>query len=267
MNIGKNITKDKKYKNNNSVNSYGIIIFRIKDNIPNILMINRKDSLCYIDFLRGRYSIHNIKYIQILIDKFSISEKEKVLNTNFDKLWKDLWNIEEINNKFKKEYITGKYKFDILNEGIKTEYGITKLSDLIKKSTKKYLDPEWEFPKGRKEKYETNKQCAIREFREETGILNNEYILFSNVRPLTENYVGENKVKYVHIYYLALINDNDKELKVDHDNKHQSLEISDLQWLSHEESLNKIRDYHKTRKNVINTIFNFIKNINQYKII
>jgi 8-oxo-dGTP pyrophosphatase MutT (NUDIX family) len=33
-----------------------------------------------------------------------------------------------------------------------------------------YEHPEWEFPKGRKNKDESDIECALREFEEETGI-------------------------------------------------------------------------------------------------
>ena len=35
--------------------SYGVILFKIENEKKKILMINRKDSLCYIDFIRGKY--------------------------------------------------------------------------------------------------------------------------------------------------------------------------------------------------------------------
>ena len=42
--------------------SCGNIIFRLDKDEPEILMIQRKDSLCYIEFLRGKYDIYNINY-------------------------------------------------------------------------------------------------------------------------------------------------------------------------------------------------------------
>ena len=74
--------------------SYGIIIFKTENKISKLLLINRKDSLCYIDFIRGKYDIDNIKYIQILIDKFSNTEKENIILYDFETLWKKLWLIE-----------------------------------------------------------------------------------------------------------------------------------------------------------------------------
>jgi len=41
------------------ITSFGIIVFRIKNDIPQYLMIRRKDTLGYIDFMRGKYSAYN----------------------------------------------------------------------------------------------------------------------------------------------------------------------------------------------------------------
>ena len=36
------------------ITSFGIIVFRIKEDTPQYLMIRRKDTLGYIDFMRGK---------------------------------------------------------------------------------------------------------------------------------------------------------------------------------------------------------------------
>ena len=61
----------------NPIMSFGHILFRRDNN--KILMIQRKDSLCYIEFLRGKYDIFNINYIQILINKFTNEEKGNLI--------------------------------------------------------------------------------------------------------------------------------------------------------------------------------------------
>ena len=38
----------------------------------NILLICRKDSLGYIDFLRGKYPLYDQKYIQALVDEMTL---------------------------------------------------------------------------------------------------------------------------------------------------------------------------------------------------
>lgn len=253
----------------NTVTSYGIILYKMIDRKPNILMINRKDSLCYIDFLRGKYNPYNINYVQILINKFSNHEKNKILTKSFKTLWSELWLINnEEDIKFNNDYYTGETKFNIIKEGFIKDGMEINLKNLVDKSNTNYEYSEWEFPKGRKLKTETNKKCAIREFTEETGINRDQYKLFYNLRPFIESYIGENKVKYVHVYYIGvLINDFIPEIDIN--NKDQCLEISDIRLFNYKDSLNILRDYHKSREKIINNIFELINNLNNknYEII
>ena len=46
------------------ITSYGIILFRKSESGLQYLMIRRKDSFGYIDFIRGKYSPYNINQIQ-----------------------------------------------------------------------------------------------------------------------------------------------------------------------------------------------------------
>ena len=258
------------YKNcKNPVSSYGVILFKYIDEEPHILMINRKDSLCYIDLLRGKYNLNDISYIQLLINKCSIPEKDKIIKKDFDTLWKELWLLDDIKDtKFNNDYKKGKHKFDTLTEGIhdcKTDKNIN-FQSLIENSTTSYKTPEWEFPKGRRNNNETNKDCAIRECQEETNYTIEDYDLFINMMPLSENYTGENRVKYRHIYYIAKII-SDRDALLDKNNHNQSLEISDIRWLNYEQSLGLIRNYHKTREDVIHKMFSFLKNIDDYILI
>jgi len=249
----------------NPVTSYGIILYKKVNDKYKILMINRKDSLCYIDFLRGKYSINNYKYIQVLIDKCSLDEKNKLLTKNFDELWKDLWLIDHIDKKFMNDYKRGKDKFNKLKIGIP---GNINFEELIHRSSTDFKFPEWEFPKGRRNNtLETNKNCAIREFGEETGYIFEDYKLIINIIPFVENYLGENKIRYRHIYYIGYLNNYDKILKIDKNKLDQYLEVSDIQWLTKEECLSNIRYYHKTREKIINKIFNLLENFEDYNII
>ena len=54
--------------------SCGNLIFRKDGEIPKILMVQRKDSLCYIEFIRGKYDIQDYKYIISLFNKCSFKE-------------------------------------------------------------------------------------------------------------------------------------------------------------------------------------------------
>ena len=50
------------------ITSLGIIAVRNINNTNEYLMIRRKDSLGYVDFMRGRYNILDNVYIQNIID-------------------------------------------------------------------------------------------------------------------------------------------------------------------------------------------------------
>jgi 8-oxo-dGTP pyrophosphatase MutT (NUDIX family) len=76
--------------------SYGIIVFRenpVKNNTREYLLIRRKDTLGFVDFMRGKYSIYNKEYILNMIKQMTNSEKHRLLNDSFSKLWEDLWGM------------------------------------------------------------------------------------------------------------------------------------------------------------------------------
>ena len=66
--------------------SYGIILFNDK---KEIVMIEKHDSISYIEFIRGKYNTDNQEYIQLLIDRMSLLEKDKIQKYTFKQLWND----------------------------------------------------------------------------------------------------------------------------------------------------------------------------------
>ena len=57
------------------ITSYGIILFRPSSSGLQFLMIRRKDSYGYIDFIRGKYTNQNVLQIRKMFDQMSIDEK------------------------------------------------------------------------------------------------------------------------------------------------------------------------------------------------
>ena len=74
------------------ITSYGIIVFRSSSVGAQFLMIRRKDSFGYIDFIRGKYSPYNIYQLQNIINEMSILEKQRILIEPYEKLWKTAIN-------------------------------------------------------------------------------------------------------------------------------------------------------------------------------
>ena len=235
--------------------SYGIILY--DDSIPHdikIVMIERKHSLSFIEFLRGKYKLEDKEYIQLLFDRMNNKEKDIIQSSDFDTLWKNLWvDFKNINSRIKKEYTQSKINFDILK---KENF----MDRFIKNSKNLYNESEWEIPKGRRNNKEKNKCCAVREFEEETNIKSNCYKLIYNTVPLMEEYKGINNVNYKHVYYIAKVNST-IDLRIDPKNKDQALEVNSIKWLNKEQCLEKIRDYSYSKINVIKQFYNFIENI------
>ena len=76
------------------ISSIGIIAFRKSERYENkfeYLMICRKDSLGYVDFMRGKYPLHSEFYIQNIINEMTNKEKEDLLEYDFKTLWNNLW--------------------------------------------------------------------------------------------------------------------------------------------------------------------------------
>ena len=79
------------------------------------LLIRRKHSLNYVEFIRGKYDINNIDYIEKSINFITIHERNNIQNLDFEELWKDLWGEHVTNNS--NEFIDSNDKFNLLKKG------------------------------------------------------------------------------------------------------------------------------------------------------
>ena len=70
-----------------AVLSFGVLVFSID---KKILMIQRKDSISYIEFLRGKYKLDNEEYILKLFNMCSVNELQLLNTLTFDELWTKL---------------------------------------------------------------------------------------------------------------------------------------------------------------------------------
>lgn len=146
--------------------SYGIILFTRDDNgMHKYLMIRRKDSFGFIDFMRGKYNTCNINQIQNIVNEMSNDEKQRILNVSFDKLWKEMWS-DTPSSHYKNEEISSYKKFESLKNGIVvSDDKIINVYDIINNSETNWQETEWEFPKGRKNNKEKDLECALRNLK------------------------------------------------------------------------------------------------------
>ena len=230
------------------ITSYGIVLFRSSLKGLQFLMIRRKDSFGYIDFLRGKYSPYNVYQIQNIVNEMSVDEKEKILTDDFESLWNQMWG-ETLNTQYKSEEHSSSKKLDLIRNGIVINEETILLKNIVENSQTKWLETEWEFPKGRRNNKEKDLECALREFEEETGILQNKIVIIENILPFEEIFIGTNHKSYKHKYFLAYINDSEDFL-----NNFQVTEVSKIEWKTIDECLESIRPYNLEKKRLITNI-------------
>lgn len=225
------------------------------DSLINYLLIRRKNSLNYVEFMRGKYDITSLDYLIKSFNFITNDEKNLIKNNTFDKLWGDLWG-NDINNQ-NQEYIDSKEKFNLLKNGFfikKNEINIfVSLDKILKNPVYNFTEPEWGFPKGRRNLREKNIECAKREFEEET-LIPTDLINILNMSPMEETYIASNGLKYKHIYYISQIKDINYILKVDNNNIEQNIEIGDIKWSLFKDALPLIREYNIEKKNILLTL-------------
>ncbi len=236
--------------------SIGIIAFTKVAKKYKYLLICRKDSLGYIDFLRGKYPLYEPKYIASLIDEMTMKEKKNLLEKDFGELWANLWgSFSGIN--YRNENHSAEEKFTQIKRGIhcldKEDYN---LEVLIAQSKTKWSTPEWGFPKGRRNNQETDIACAIREWEEETGYDRNNIQMIKNLNAFEEIFMGSNFKTYKHKYYLAYMPFIDGTSSA----AYQTSEVSDLKWLTLEEAMSTIRDYNLEKKNIVKKVDKVLHN-------
>jgi len=215
-------------------------------------MIQRKNSLGYLEFIRGRYNLNQINTITHLLEQMSVEEINDIISKDFDFLWNNLWDKNNIRNKnHHKEYIVSKQKFYELKMNH---------IDLIKKTKILYSFNEWGFPKGRRESYESDIICAVREFEEETCYNENKYTILEQCKPIRENLVGTNGINYAHNYYLTIL--LEKIECYDKSNR----EIGNVKIMNINDCIDVIRPYHKNKIKIMKYVYNVINDfIKEYQ--
>ena len=251
------------YKNcKNPIISYGIMLFKYINNKLFLLLIQRKDSISYIEFIRGKYSITNTSKLLTILSNITKQELNNILTHNFDYLWNSLWssNLNTASaKKFEKEYASSLRKFNF----IKSHTNTINIYDILTVLKINYNDTEWGIPKGRRNLNESDINVAKREFEEETNIDLSQYEILDYISPIRERFIGTNNIKYDHIYYIAICKNNIIPY-IDKTNINQIIEIKNINFFTKEDAIKNIRKYEVEKKKIINIGFNIVNNLKPY---
>ena len=239
------------------ITSIGIVSFRIYNNKPEFLMIRRKDTLGHVDFMRGKYSINNKEYILNMLNQMTIQEKENIKTCDFETLWKNIWgDNKSLSIQYKNEETISREKYNHLKGGVQFNDKIYTLTDLIEESnaSSQWLESEWGFPKGRRNHKETDYDCAIREFSEETGYNPKLLENIQNIIPYEEIFTGSNYKSYKHKYFVMFMSHVNSMCE----NKFERTEVSKMEWKSYEECISSIRPYNVEKKRTLTKIYDCV---------
>jgi 8-oxo-dGTP pyrophosphatase MutT (NUDIX family) len=184
-----------------------------------VLMIRRKHSFSYVEWVRGKYGLQDIPYITYLLQTMSNQEITNIQTMDFESAWRDLWSIaptrplEDLMQH--KEYLPSKKKWDTWRQGFLVLHmghqQPFQLSTWIQQVRNESIEePEWGYPKGRRDMMEEPMQTARREFAEETNLSANTIHFYSSIFPqiqhkfeFVEDYFGSDQHHYKLHYYPA----------------------------------------------------------------
>jgi 8-oxo-dGTP pyrophosphatase MutT (NUDIX family) len=191
--------------------------------------------MSFAEFMRGKYDPTNTEYVERLIGNMTIAEQAMISTESFEGIWKTLWGDEHLSG----DYAPSQAKFNQISR-----------EQLVKANPSSYEEPEWGFPKGRRIRGETDVDCAIREFGEETNIHRDAYVVLKNIR-LEETFEGLNGIAYRHVYFVALLKNPEMINLTQRFTPMQRREISGIAWKTFSECEQLVRPHHVQRKSMI----------------
>lgn len=235
-------------KNWRSTRSYGVILARYNEhlNIPEYLMVCRKSTYCYVDFILGKYDDKNTDYLKFMVKNMTYSERISISTKNFEDLWKDLYYNSRAPNGAFYDYVSSKF-YKVRDFFIQFN---TSLSCI-------YKWPEWGFPKGRPNQSEDPLDCATRELYEETRICQDNYKIINTIMPFEEKYVGTNGHSYRNVFFIGKAS-RECNGHLDKSNTAQAREIGFIKWFKYEDATKQFRDHEESKRAVLSLVHNAV---------
>lgn len=208
--------------------------------VVSVLMVRRKDSMAYMEFIRGKYPMDNLEFVKRLISNMTVDEQKRITTEDFDTLWSKLWGQGRDTHSI--EYEVSKKQYEALNR-----------IQIVREVPSNHTEPEWGFPKGRRMKGESDIDCAIREFWEETNIPSEAYEVVPNLSYI-EIFTGTNNIHYKHVYFIALLKTSSLLTPSQKLTPLQRREISAVSWKTLKQARDITRPHYVERKKLLHDL-------------
>ena len=223
------------------------------------LLVRRRDSLDYVEFVRGKYDMEDVRYIHHVFSGITVNERMKLESMTFHELWKGLW--QKTSNCCGADFQAAQERFQRISTGYHTESGLyVSLVELLSTTRAKYTYPEWGFPKGKRNKKESDLECAKREFKEETGCAETGFTIIHQMDRLNEVFKGSNNIIYKHVYFVGKANGT-HAFGLDENNQEQMSEIGDIGWFTAKEALQMFRPYDIEKRILLLRLDNILETV------
>ena len=249
--------------------SFGIVCYDPQYDTVKYLMVERKYSIAFVEFLMGKYYICDGEYIQKLFNRMTLFERCCIGKYEFKILWKRLWNMNGYHKKsLQREFWKASIKFYILKNGFicsQTQRHL-QIQLFIENSDQNYKTPEWYFPKGKRvHEHEEPQDCAIREFKEETNISHIDIEVKNATNLFEEEHIaGNGKIYKVYFFIAKYTGGQNSHFlpqyihKQNRDFIQKNSEIGDMDWFTYDECIAKFRPYETEKLNLLNVIHTHI---------
>ena len=225
------------------ITSIGIIAFKYTTPLDiKYLMIRRRHTFGFIEFMKCKF-LYNKQYLLNIVSEMTVEEKNKILNNSYENISREIWGRFQNMNSYDPNCI----KFNELRSGVNIAGEVVTTQSLINETNKVWNEPEWGFPKGKRDNIEKDITAGIREFYEETGIPRQNINIIHNIAPIEEVFIGSNFKSYKTKYFLA-------HLSIDPDITFKSEEVGSLSWGNYEKTLDLIRDYNYEKRTILTNV-------------
>jgi 8-oxo-dGTP pyrophosphatase MutT (NUDIX family) len=180
----------------------------------------------------------------------TLQERQNLLTGPFDQLYEKAHSTHK-----EYEFYRAQRAYKQLSQPSPSNPSMTWEDHMRVASDTHWTETEWGFPKGRREKNESEMECAFREFREETGICLSPNYLIHNMAQFHEMFTGTDHQVYKHVYYMVHIPWEMSNLS----GLPKETEIEEARWVSFSTGMNLIRNYQHSRRVLFQHIHDFIQ--------
>jgi len=241
-----NYIKNKKIK---YVKSYGLSIFNKINGELCVLLIKRKYTYNFFNFVMNNYKFAK-KGLLNIFNNISIEEKKKILLFDYDLIWKTLWWNNSQNNGIS-NIIYYKNK-KIYDKNILENINFVKECIYMSKNCPDEECILYSIPRGRKNfDTENSLLVALRETQEETSLSKSQFHLIYNFK---RKYITDYFYKI--IFFIGIYKNSHNHIKFNFNNEEQLLEINGIRWMT----LNDINKFCPYLKEMLLPAFNYVKN-------